>query len=505
MIPHPSSGPRAAFSLIEAMISITLGIFILLVVYAGFQQMLSSMQQAKRMALKNRLLTAGIFRALEEADFWTSMDNPGHQPLRTTPTDWKSIAIYSGGYLADATDWLNLPQPFNTFRETKTAAYVADLYDARYFQSFDKRSWFRGDSALYFAESGKYNYESAYGNYSIFTNASDNVVLVGNYDPGISKFESKEATWESYLIVPASHRWLSSMNKSFKYTLGWYGWFDYLPANAFLDYYDVYGDYGKLGKDNKGGGNNVDGVDPDNPGRRKREDTDPTYDDEVQDKFRNGSGATTKGCKPWELRELPPGTEGSTVVGTNRHGRFCLQKTTSYVSPLSKSGAERAVTPGWYLYTTHIGISAPRPQLSTETAAQYTAVKRAAAAINRYMGCGFNAGPELINTFPVLLGSLNQQQDLETAPPASWPRVTFGVRRFMKWGTISTVCYIRMIDRITGEDSELQFPVIGTTFRGARLQRRMHPDDPTRPYGLDYLDSSDYGASHVSNTGLKEY
>jgi hypothetical protein len=69
------------------------------------------------------------------------------------------------------------------------------------------------------------------------------------------------------------------------------------------------------------------------------------------------------------------------------------------------------------------------------------------------------------------------------------------------------MCYIRMVDRITGEDVELQFPTVGTTFRGSRLQRLMTPGSPEC---LDYLDYvTDYGPSKNKNKpklpDIKEY
>jgi len=344
-----------AFTMIELVMSLAMGLAIILTIYAGFRQMAEGIKNAEAMALDNDLLNAGIFQALEEVDSWSSTDNPSWQPLRTSSGSYKELDVLTGNYAADGSDWDELPQPFNHFDDTAAASRTADTYYAFYFEPHDKRSWYRGDGGCYFDEDQKYCWESSYGNYSLFANSSDNYVLVGHTDHGEG--------YDAFLIVPASHRYLGAQHELFKYSLGWYGWLDYLPAHAFVDYYDKYGDYGKLGHTNNGHGNNDDGVDSSNPGNAPFNDTDPTYDDETQSQHKNGSKATVTGIKPWELRDLPQGKNGDSVDAMQRHGQLVLQKA-DWVSPLTKSGAERAVTPGWYLYGSHIGISAPRPGAS---------------------------------------------------------------------------------------------------------------------------------------------
>lgn len=509
------------FTLLEAIVALSIGVVILTTLAVAINQVTESITRTERMALQNRLLNAGIMRAMEDADSWSSLDATGFQPLRPSPANLKAVSPLGNGaavtvripsdtspstavsypaaaadllYGSNASDWNKRGQPFTAFQDvivanpttratTWTNPYrseVSDHPDARYWQPCFKQSWYRGDGAMWMSGatgSTAFSHLSAYGNYAIFANCTDDYVLVGSYDG------TKNATkLDSKLIVPASHRFVPAMHKLFKYTLGWYGWFDYLPANTFIDYYEVWGDYGNLNHSNRGHGNNADGVDPDNPGHAPREDTDPTYDDETHPQHMdyNGSNATVAGLRPIEIRDLPDGVQPPAdasgllreILNANRHGQFSKQRS-SGVMPLTKTGAERAVTVGWYPYAIHIGICAPTP---TEWATYGTSdplheTIRKATTINRYMGMGYSSGAELVNTFPTMLGCMNKSQNLVATKPSAWPTVTWGTRRFMKWGNMSTWCYVRMFDPISGKSSELQFPTIATTLRGARLAR----------------------------------
>lgn len=394
-------------SLIEVLMALGLGLFILTTVYAGFQVALNSIKEAERLALENKLLSAGIFLVLEDTDTWATFDRPGHQPLLISRPGggYKTIDAWSGGYNIDANDWQQLPQPFTPFSSSWADSGAADTYDPDAWVSHDPRSWYRGDGACYFWDNNTYMDQNAFGNYGLFTNASADPVKSG---------QSTSGSADSNVNVYEQNRWYASQNKGLRYGLGWYGWFDYLPANAFIDYYDV-------------------------------------------------NSSNDRACKPIELRNLPDGDGADTVLDMRRHGQFVRQRSGSY-SPLIKSGSERAVTNGFYLYTTHLGISAPPPGATSEQG-------RMAGAINRYMGCGYDAAPEFINTFPVLFGSLNTERPIVEQAPEQWPTVLVGVRRFKKWGSTSNFCFVRIVDPISGAMNELSFPAIGTTLRGARINR----------------------------------
>ncbi len=76
-----------AFTLVELIFSIALGLLICYAAFATFRLTSGTVNRAKQMSLENRLLRVGILRALEAADTWAMYDDPWRataQPLRTT-------------------------------------------------------------------------------------------------------------------------------------------------------------------------------------------------------------------------------------------------------------------------------------------------------------------------------------------------------------------------------------------------------------------------------------
>lgn len=421
---------RQAMTLLELMIAMGLGLVILSAVYTGVQFTIASMTQAEQLSLENRLLAAGIYLALDETDTWAALDNSaaGHTPLRTTPS--KTIDPWSGGYATDGTDWQQLAQPFTSLA-TAWAAGSAELdhdrslSDPAWWLPHDPRTWYRGDGGLYFYSDDHRLDESAFGNYGIFTNTATAGILVGSSHGGAG-WDSAVDLLGATVAEMEEGAWLPNQHAGLKDALGWYGWFDYLPANALVDYYST--------------------------------------------------DSSRRACKPWELRNLPDGKNAATVVAMDRHGALVRQHyvapgdATDISAPVLRSGAERAVTPGWYLFTSHIGISGP-----TSDMALGSDEARQAAVVNRYMGVGYQNDSDFINTFPVLLGALNNEETIVDPRPDNWPQTQVGVRRFKKWGSNTNYCTVRMVDPVTGDQRELSFPAVGTTLRGARRSRSLDP------------------------------
>ena len=67
---------RDAFTLIELMIAISMGMLLVYAALAGFRVTSQTVTSANRLALENSLLRAGFSEALHELDFWTAYDNP---------------------------------------------------------------------------------------------------------------------------------------------------------------------------------------------------------------------------------------------------------------------------------------------------------------------------------------------------------------------------------------------------------------------------------------------
>jgi hypothetical protein len=84
----------AAFTLIELMISVSLGMLIVYVATSGIRVASQTVSTANRLATENAVLRAGFQIALAETDFWLSYDDPYDtsdgrikQPLRVIGND----------------------------------------------------------------------------------------------------------------------------------------------------------------------------------------------------------------------------------------------------------------------------------------------------------------------------------------------------------------------------------------------------------------------------------
>ncbi|MBA3683695.1 MAG: prepilin-type N-terminal cleavage/methylation domain-containing protein [Planctomycetes bacterium] len=392
-----------AFTLLEMLVAIALGMVIIGTIYSGFRAAAQAMTATERLAIENRLLVAGMAMAIDEADSWELLDRPGHQPLRTS-APYKAIYPFNGGYAGDASDWQTLPQPFTALAGSWPVSGASAAFDPSW-PAHDPRTWYRGDGGHYFPhnQNGMID-ESAFGDYGIFANAAGAVALRGT-------------------SVPVGSTWLPNQLKGLMYGLGFYGFFDYLPANAMVDYYDVDG--------------------------------------------------AARSAKPYTLRFLDRTPNQTTTWDMFNSGRFTFQGTDMWGIDQFCTSAERASTRGWYLYSNQVGIAAAHPQEPGETPANYAERQRRAAAINRTMHAALRFAPEKVNTFPILYGSLNDERPLLAQKPVSWPRASVDVRRYLKWGNVVNGCHVRLVDPVTGMAQEIAFTTVGTTLRGARMNRNL--------------------------------
>lgn len=84
-----SPSPRRGFTLIELLIAIGLGMLVVYTALAGFRVASQSVTLANRLSLENALIRAGFQEAHHQVDFWTNLDDPDdstRQRLRGTVT-----------------------------------------------------------------------------------------------------------------------------------------------------------------------------------------------------------------------------------------------------------------------------------------------------------------------------------------------------------------------------------------------------------------------------------
>lgn len=184
------------FTLLELMISVTLGALIVYTAMAGFRVAGQTITVANRLSLENSIMRAGFQAALHEVDTWTSYDDPdstqpGDQALRGAQMPFSELppltstqAAANGG--GEVQGEYLYPSP-----ETDTG------WDPVYFwPPNDSRTWWRANPVEWHASAGRS------GNFSKFANT-----------------------------MGAPHTWLFSQMKMLQTNLGFYAFCDYLPPS----------------------------------------------------------------------------------------------------------------------------------------------------------------------------------------------------------------------------------------------------------------------------------
>ncbi len=225
---------RHAFTLLELMIAIGLGMLIVFTATAAVRVAAQSVTKANRMSLENAILRAGFQSVHRDLDFWTNVDNPdmpNEQRLRLGMVDkglpFTPFSVSWPGAIADTEDAVG--------------------YDPRAWAwaMGNPRMWWRGNAAE------KNNTDLRFGRYSIFANQEPNLganelatIIVTDTDPDTDDIV---CTYGGPVQVP--HSWIYAQIHGLTNALGYYGLCDYLPANAL---YAAYGPWVN-GKTNLGG------------------------------------------------------------------------------------------------------------------------------------------------------------------------------------------------------------------------------------------------------------
>jgi prepilin-type N-terminal cleavage/methylation domain-containing protein len=203
------SRPVRAFTLIELMIAVALGLLVVYTAFAAVRVATSALTASQRLATENALLRIGMETAVDEADFWTASDDPevgGNRPLRGVTngaggpfTDFRDL-----GFIDNAGPLATWSGPAGTARRGWSASPLA-------WSAADPRTWCRA-----------------------------NVAEEGTINPGGN---SPRTFWGhfgiySHIDTPrAWHTWYPNQVRGLIDGLGFYGLFEYLPSNAFAVYH----------------------------------------------------------------------------------------------------------------------------------------------------------------------------------------------------------------------------------------------------------------------------
>jgi len=271
---------QRAFSLIELLIAMALGMIIIYTAVAGFRLTSSSISVANRLSLENRIIRAGIADALDKVDFWTDVDAPAgdtadsafngqalrvwtdQHPLYRTGGDasggigdWWQYSFHTGNVKDEYEPSRTKGAPFAAFsastatsalwpRVSSTSSELQRGWNATYaWPAHDPRTWWYGDYGSVAREvwfmagsttsatvasppNQNYNWQEM-GRYGLFANRKaqptlghDLKTFYGNGNSG------------PFGLVDASHSWRDSQLWYLRYSLGPYGLYDYVPANA---------------------------------------------------------------------------------------------------------------------------------------------------------------------------------------------------------------------------------------------------------------------------------
>jgi hypothetical protein len=517
-----------AFTLIELMISILLGTLILYTAFAGFRTASQAITIANSLSLENSLLRAGYFQVQNDLDFWTSLDDPNNtsnQKLRPTGGTWSvsaSNTIPGNPFtpmsmlnLANGVKNITLRGPTiqpaitagspTTYGEIKPRppGYLfgpipsySDPWEADTFfdptvsySPSDPRTWVRvnmaekdlayngpgWDTNPLDANYGKQDYWGTtplpygsfvppvtFGRYGLFSNLLPNTssqpVTFGSWQIGwnlnfIGQAYSLPNSGSNppppsppqdipYMVTYKTpnliaHTWYPNQIQLFLTLFGFQAMCEYLPPNAIYNFY-MSQPSGMTGLQYAGA---------------------PNY-----------NYTPTGGHEP--SNEWDWGT------------------------PCTAGGMSRQCTqPGWQTYSTSFGYFNPWappdpngepgifPRHYMHFDSDYTAFSG---------GSGPNGGELGLQD---LLAHTAFEQSMLPLEPTNWPTVMTAVGRLVKTGHFVSVAKIRRLNPLTGATVELSFLGLGTTLRGARMQRK----DPT--YGTGWAHWDDDPAVMTSAPG----
>lgn len=205
-----------AFTLIELMIALTLGMLVIYTAFAAFRVAASATTASQRLATENALLRIAVDASVNEVDFWLASDDPDPtapvtaRPLRTADagggkpfTDFRDVGFVDSNGASG--DWGGI---MGDRRRGWCASPLA-------WSAADPRTWCRTNVA---EESWPRSYWGHFGIYS-------------------------HLDWSR-----APHTWHAQQIRGLVDALGFYGLFDYLPSNGFTVYHSSNATMGKTPK-----------------------------------------------------------------------------------------------------------------------------------------------------------------------------------------------------------------------------------------------------------------
>jgi prepilin-type N-terminal cleavage/methylation domain-containing protein len=416
---------RHAFTLIELMIAVALGALIVYTAVAGFSAASTAITRANRLSLDNGLLRASYFQAQAYLDFWTDLDDPeadqpASNPLRAT----------------QAVRGLSRPRglPFTPMRT------VNPTFDGDWLPH-DPRGWYRGNlvdgyresTLIWENRSGRWVNASEdpvppdsyphllFGRYALFSGVEDtpsNLAYRINTDPNPSPTTVDHGIDRILTLrydAPVAHAgirdplWYARQLNGLIDGLGYYAFCEYLPSNLAYAWY--------------------------------------------------GSANSRTAPAGIPLRLLRDGDTGGLPGGaffdraeSDRDGR----------APVAH-GLFRQT------FSTAHGVFNPRAMPAELADNHYRSFAADRAAASEYDRENLNSRNQELQK---LLTRTAHLETLCARLPDTWVRPFVAVGRFVKEGHFVRLARVQGQHPLTGEIVELSWAGLGSTLRGARMQRR---------------------------------
>ena len=283
---------QRAFSLIELLIAMALGMIIIYTAVAGFRLASSSISVANRLSVENRIIRAGIADARDKVDFWTDVDAPAgdaadsawngqalrvwtdnhplgriggkndlgpygwgenwwqysfhatsnsnneYEPSRTKGAPFAAFSASTGASAL----WPRVSSPSPELQRGWSATYAWPAHDSRtwWYGDYGSVEWeiwrhTSGNPAAINAPPGQnYNWHEM-GRYGLFANRKAQPTLGHDMNTFYGTGDSGP-----FGRVDASHSWRDNQMWSLRYSVGPYGMYDYMPANAISSMYGAF-------------------------------------------------------------------------------------------------------------------------------------------------------------------------------------------------------------------------------------------------------------------------
>ena len=444
-----SPAPHRGFTLIELMIAIMLGMLVVYTAVAGFRVASQSVTMANRLSVENSMIRAGFQEAHQQLDFWTNLDDPddtANQRLRGT------VTMDTGG---------GVGQKLNDIGFSPTVGFpftpMSTIFPAN-------RPLKIGMPVI---DSGVPRFASALG-------TPQAPILPLNGSP------TSPITWntiaDSDIGFDPTYAWAPHDPRT------WYrgNAIEKERGNGSDSYIGVpiwFGRYGIFTNTDEGTSLTFRTLRPK-----------PQRSDPESARYDAGYSSTAKPPHRWYARQ---------VLGLSRALGFygmCdyLPSNTIYSVYTSYSGGRTSPggIPKYFLpdkgfligtgmheihalglhgltHAQSFGVSNPALRTVSDTDLVNEHFRYWESDYSTYWNTGNATG--LQNFMKVTLA----QDTLMKASPTHWPVVSVGVAHYIKSAKFANVARVRWTNPLTGAESELSFTGVGTTLRGARMQRKL--------------------------------